>query len=341
MHSQASSLAFFEILEFDEQEFARFLAAVQEKTPSRRFLPEIWNLKPYLELALLEQIGNETAQNGIGNDQQEVAQVRAGAGGNPSRLTSLLDSLRHISGIEWKEFFEKACLTEQILRMDPRCAYARMDYDTREAYRSAVADFAAHSNCTESEVARKAIGLAQLAEKNPCPSERARERRTHVGFYLVDDGQAALKKEIGYRPPLAMRIRGIVLKRPDFFYFLGIELITFAMIAVLISLLHVKLTSHFAEALFVLPALECAVATVNMLATRMFPPRRIPKLDFSKGIPQSCATVVAVPALLTSEGQVMQAVQGLEVRFLANRDRNLHFALLTDLPDSTEQFDDS
>jgi hypothetical protein len=328
----------FSRYEFDEQEFARFLAAVQEKTPLE--IAEIWNLKPYLELALLEQIGNETAQNGIGTDQQEVAHVRAGAGGNPSRLTSLLDSLRHISGIEWKEFFEKASLTEQILRMDPRCAYARMDYDTREAYRSAVAEFAAHSNCTESEVARKAIGLAQLAEKNPCPSERARERRTHVGFYLVDDGQAALKKEIGYRPPLAMRIRGIVLKRPDFFYFLGIELITFAMIAVLISLLHVKLTSHFAEALFVLPALECAVATVNMLATRMFPPRRIPKLDFSKGIPQSCATVVAVPALLTSEGQVMQAVQGLEVRFLANRDRNLHFALLTDLPDSTEQFDE-
>ena len=93
-------------------------------------------------------------------------------------------------------------------------------------------------------------------------------------------------------------------------------------------------------ALFVLPALECAVATVNMLATRMFTPRRIPKLDFSKGIPHSCATVVAVPALLTSEEQVKQAVQGLEVRFLANRDPNLHFALLTDLPDSTQQFDE-
>src|SRR5580704_6263234 len=29
-----------------------------------------------------------------------------------------------------------------------------------------------------------------------------------------------------------------------------------------------------------------------------------------------------------------------EIRFLANRDANLHFALLTDLPDSTQQFDE-
>jgi hypothetical protein len=324
--------------EFNEQEFARFLATVHEKDSLE--IAEIWNLKPYLELVLLEQIGIETAQNASGSEPQEVAPGPAAAGGNPSRLSSLLNSLRHISGLEWKEFFEEACLTEQILRMDPRGAYPGMDYDTREVYRTAVADFAAHSNCTESEVARKAIALARLAGKIPCSSERARERRTHVGFYLVDDGQAALKKEINYRPPLAMRIRGLLLKRPDFFYFLGIELITFGMIAALISVLHVKLTSHFAEALFVLPALECAVATVNMLATRMFPPRKIPKLDFSKGIPQSCATVVGVPALLTNERQVMQAVQGLEVRYLGNRDPNLHFALLTDLPDSTQQFDE-
>ena len=327
----------FARFEFEEQGFARFLAAVQENTPLEML--EIWNLKPYLELVLLEQIGSETAQHAMGGEQQQFPQG-ALAGEKPSRVSRLLSSLRKISGLEWKEFFEEVCLTEQILRTDPRGDYERMDYDTREVHRAAVADFAARSNCTESEVARRAIALAQLAGEAPCSSERARERRTHVGYYLVDDGQAVLKKEIGYRPTLAKRIRDLVLKWPSFFYFLGIELITFGIIALLICVLHVKPTNLFAVALFELPALECAVATVNMLATRMFTPRKIPKLDFSKGIPPSCATVVAVPALLTSEEQVMQAVQGLEVRFLANRDPNLHFALLTDLPDSTQQFDE-
>src|SRR5581483_5906052 len=60
----------------------------------------------------------------------------------------------------------------------------------------------------------------------------------------------------------------------------------------------------------------------------------LPKLDFSKAIPEDCTTLVAVPALLLNEKQVRRLVEDLEVRFLANHDPNLHFALLTDLPDS-------
>ncbi len=44
--------------------------------------------------------------------------------------------------------------------------------------------------------------------------------------------------------------------------------------------------------------------------------------------------LVAVPSLLLNETQVRELVNDLEVRFLANREPNLHFALLTDLPDS-------
>ena len=45
---------------------------------------------------------------------------------------------------------------------------------------------------------------------------------------------------------------------------------------------------------------------------------------------------MAVPTLLLDESQVRRLVSDLEVRFLGNQDRNLHFALLTDLPDSPE-----
>ncbi|MBW8869240.1 MAG: glycosyl transferase, partial [Acidobacteriales bacterium] len=44
--------------------------------------------------------------------------------------------------------------------------------------------------------------------------------------------------------------------------------------------------------------------------------------------------MVAVPALLLNEKQVRRLVENLEVRFLGNHNRNLHFALLTDLADS-------
>ena len=44
--------------------------------------------------------------------------------------------------------------------------------------------------------------------------------------------------------------------------------------------------------------------------------------------------MVAVPTLLLNEKQVRCLVDDLEVRFLGNHDPNIHFALLSDLPDS-------
>ena len=46
---------------------------------------------------------------------------------------------------------------------------------------------------------------------------------------------------------------------------------------------------------------------------------------------------MAVPTLLLNEKQVRKLINDLEVRFLANRDPNLHFALLTDLADSVSK----
>ena len=45
-----------------------------------------------------------------------------------------------------------------------------------------------------------------------------------------------------------------------------------------------------------------------------------------------------VPTMLTQRAQdVEDLVEALEVRFLANRDAHLHFALLTDFPDAREE----
>ena len=79
---------------------------------------------------------------------------------------------------------------------------------------------------------------------------------------------------------------------------------------------------------------------VNTLVTFLLPPRVLPKLDFSEDIPEDCVTLVAVPSLLLSETQVHGLALDLEIRYLANRDPHLHFALLTDLPDSDERVDD-
>jgi hypothetical protein len=87
----------------------------------------------------------------------------------------------------------------------------------------------------------------------------------------------------------------------------------------------------------ILPAMQCAVDLVNNIITSLFDPTPLPKLDFSKGIPRDCTTLVVVPTLLLNEKQVRELVTEVEVRFLANRDPHLHFVLLTDLPDSASK----
>ena len=325
---------------FDESSFAEFVIEVQEAVALEMF--EVWNLRAFLELEILEQISN--ALPGISLDKQDEQPDSDGVsepqGSAPSPFASLVLSLQEVSELNWKLFFEAISQTEQILRSDPQGAYERMDFETREAYREVVTEFAKRSQSSEPEVARKAIALAQTASKEKLRNNGASDRSTHVGYYLRDKGRTELKNSIGYRPPLSTRIRETVLRSPDYFYLIGIEVITLGAIVALLALSHASTPGILAVALFLVPAVECAVAVMNLLAAALFKPKRLPRLDFSRGIPKECATVVAVPTLLSSEEQVRHAMRGLEIRFLANRDANLHFALLTDSPDSTQQFDD-
>ena len=60
-------------------------------------------------------------------------------------------------------------------------------------------------------------------------------------------------------------------------------------------------------------------------------------MDFSGGIPPESRTLAVIPTMLTSAQNIEDLVEALEVRFLANRDENLHFGLLTDFRDAHEE----
>jgi len=80
---------------------------------------------------------------------------------------------------------------------------------------------------------------------------------------------------------------------------------------------------------------QLAVAVVNWLATLLAIPLPLPRMDFSKGIPPESRTLAVVPTMLTSAQGIENLIEALEVRFLANRDDNLHFGLLTDFQDAS------
>ena len=89
-----------------------------------------------------------------------------------------------------------------------------------------------------------------------------------------------------------------------------------------------------AALLALLPASELAVLVVQRIVAALVPPRRLPRLDFVAGIPESDRTMVVVPVILGSVGEVERLLAHLEVQALGNLDPRIHFALLSDFKDA-------
>lgn len=200
--SLAVALAYMRPLnyEFDETSLEVFLAKIQGVTPLET--KELWNLKPFIEFLLLERIGRIADQ---------VRQIQNSAIDIDEQLSALMKGLIKVSGADWKVFFERVSLTEKILRLDPHQVYGKLDYDTREEYRACIAELAGRSKCSEPEVALRAVTLSGLARRNRSLSESERNRRTHVGYYLLDAGRSELKREIGYEPSTFAKIQDTIL----------------------------------------------------------------------------------------------------------------------------------
>jgi cyclic beta-1,2-glucan synthetase len=323
---------------FDEQTFEQFFSSAQEIQAFE--MAELWQLRPFAELVLLEAVAEradalESSPYAGRTESEEDGEL---AGSTDARVQTLIASLRAISDTDWKELLERINVIQQILQQDPCGAYPQMDYESRDSYRRTITEMSERSKASEQGVAEAALRLANRL--HPMKDERIGERQSHVGYYLVGRGRKALEQEIDYKPSFAERLQGFVMRWPDFSYVLAIELLTFLLIAAAVLGIGLQISGFAVVGLLLLPAAECAVALINQIATTLVPPKVLPKLDFAKGIPEDCTTIVAVPTLLTSPEQMRRAVRDLEIRFLANRDANLHFALLTDPPDAGQQFDE-
>jgi cyclic beta-1,2-glucan synthetase len=309
--------------DFSENTLVAYVQAFQQNTSLK--MVELWALVPALKLVLLEEIaarGSKVAEDPAGS---------YGAG-------VCVRSLRDIGHISWKSVLEPMVLFDRVLRQDPAGAYARMDFESRDLYRTEVANFAEYSDLTETDVAGAALALARSAHQEANASPRLAARRGHIGYYLLAEGTTALAERVGFRPPLGQRIASFLKRHPSEFYLPGTEILTLAIMSAIVLLLTNTYTSpsliFLSMAMLLLPASQSAIQLVNYLITSMLEPQILPKLDFSEGVPDNCATLVAIPSMLFSEEQVRRLVDDLEVRFLGNHDPNIHFALLTDMPDS-------
>ncbi len=258
----------------------------------------------------------------VENQQQASDQVS---------ISNSIGSLRFLGAMDWREFVESMSVVEGILREDPAGVHARMDFGSRDDYRHAVERLARKSGLAESEIARRAVELAEAARSR----NEANERTAHVGYYLIGPGLPELERLAGLRPSHA--------ERPvTLFAYLGSILALTTMLAASAALeAHADRWPVTMQVAVAVLSLICAshlvLGLVNWLATVLVPPNLLPRMDFSGGIPAESRTLVVVPTILGSLEDAEELCDALEVRFLANRDDRLHFGLLTDFRDARQE----
>ncbi len=293
-----------------------------------------------VEEALIES--GTTPEDVVRSEYQRQATDQASTG-------NTVTSLRLCATLDWSRYVERVSLVEQILRRDPAAVYPRMDFQSRDRYRQAVEELSEPTGEAQVRVALRAVESARSSGQGAAPrahgpqTNRGSERKTsdgrvtHVGYHLIGKGRRGLEIDVAWHPPPGQRLRRFVFTHATAVYLGGIGLLTG--LGVFAATAYVRAwgapeMALAAALLALVPASELATLLVQRIVAARVPPRRLPRLDFASGVPESARTMVVVPTLLGSVKGVEHLLEHVEVQALGNLDPHVHFAILSDFRDA-------
>lgn len=299
------------------------------------FMRRLQGRSPALVLPL-NWIEQQLAESGL-TIQQLVESGNREQASNQVSISNSIRSLRFLSIMDWSGFVEAMSVVEQTLLADPNGVYGKMDFASRDSYRHVIEKIAKQSSLSEGEVAKRVIGLA----KDGATRQGKDDLTAHVGFYLIDKGLPQLEQTAEVKLSIFETLKKILSHSPLLLYLGPVMLITLILTGSLLAKTYAsgvnEWTLILTAILLLLATSQLAVALANALSTFLVSPKRLPRMDFSKGIPPESRTLVVVPTMLTSVENIEELVKALEVRMLPNWDENLHFALLTDFRDADKE----
>ncbi|MFH1260010.1 MAG: hypothetical protein ABII74_09455 [Elusimicrobiota bacterium] len=201
-------------------------------------------------------------------------------------IANTIESLRLLEGTNWHDFVEELSVVERILKQDPSGDYGLMSFATRDRYRHVIEKLSVRSKRPEEEVASQVVRLAAEAQA----LTGRQDVTAHVGYYLMDQGLGQFHRSLGLRLPLSESLPAKKTALPLTVYLGSIVFITFAATAPALFLAwNGGLQRWPGLVLFGFPLLfvtsQTAISLVNWVSTLLIKPKKLPKMDFSEGIP--------------------------------------------------------
>ena len=346
----------------------RFVEAYQTVLPLT--MGELWALPTMLRLGILECLLAAAARLSelTGETTVEMSSIFKSPGRPNDQLLveNSIRSLRALAVHDWKTFFEALSLVDLTMRQDPAKLYTGMDFETRDHYRKAVEEIANYGQADELAVAQGAVNLARAGSErlaqdstqasqgslDPDSHKVQKTRRDgwdgfrsrteeHIGYYLLGHGRPELERACGYTPQGWRRFERFIHNHPTPLYLGSIASLSIGLMIIALIIAAV-LGAPAASFLLVfmltlVPALTIAVELVNWAVIQLIEPESLPHMDFSRGLPDECAAVVVIPAMLSGPEEIDALVAQMEQHYLRNSDPGIFFALVTDFMDSSTE----
>ena len=222
---------------------------------------------------------------------------------NDILISNIFGDLKEFFEFTDENLFKKISKTEKLLLEDE--VYANMTVESKRLYRSQLLKLARKNHKDE---------LTYLQEL----LEKADGEEYHIGSWLFR------KRHTTFR---------VVL------YILTIVLFTIG-ISFVISRYFIS-PRWLGFLLLVIPVSQLFVKIFNQILIRFVPTNPLPKLDYSKGIPDDAKTMVVIPTIISSTDKIAKMFDTLETFYIINKTDNLYFTLLGDVKASDQEVLDS
>ena len=239
-------------------------------------------------------------------------------------IGNAIKSLKDISRIDFSELLGEMSGTEGILNKDPINVYKNMDQETKNYYKTIIENLSKKTKISEIYIAEKALELAKRYENS---EGILKQKRAHVGYYLIDDGYEELKSLLTNRK---LNERNENYKAKLYIgSFFAISLFFNFMISMIIYFSSLSVWSCVLSFILLwIPISEIIIRFMNYFMSKFKSPTIIPKMNYEEEIPEEKVTFVVIPTILKTKEKVQEMIRKLEVYYLANPYENLYFALL-------------
>lgn len=253
---------------------------------------------------------------------------------NKVAIGNLITSLKEMNRIDFLEIFESINGANEILRQDPAGVYEKMDYKTKNYYREQINKIAKKTKISEVYIAKTLLKMTQEEQEKLEQNKENRnegellknKKKTHVGYFLLEDRNALYKKLDTNQKELTKNQKANLYIQINY-------LISLLLTVVFSILIYTKTnigTAIFLGIFMYIPITQIVMKIFDYILLKRTKPTLIPKMDYREGIGENAATFVVIPTIITNTKKVEELIHKLEIYYLANKSENLYFAILGD-----------